>query len=320
MILRFLFPVLVVFLSLSDAVAQDIRTETLNPEALPILVEASISGEDITDYVVAGRQGQILAVDMAATNGAAYFNILPSGQDQGLFNGSIEGNVADITLTADGDVIIRVYLMASAARRGETAEFSLLVGLRPQDFADGIAGGPDYWAVTGVTDSLNVREGPDTRYPSVSRLANGEVLQNRGCRMTGQERWCDVRTVGSGVSGWVAGRYLSEAAAPATAAMPEGGPVGNGVAFDATGSLPCSIAAEPSMEQCLFGVIRQGPGNAGVWIATGGGAERQILFEGGVPVAVSPGVDFIHDKTGDLYVIDTGAERFEVPEAVINGG
>ena len=38
------------------------------------------------------------------------------------------------------------------------------------------------------------------------------MLRNRGCRMTGTRRWCDVEARDdAAVRGWVSGRYLHEA-------------------------------------------------------------------------------------------------------------
>jgi hypothetical protein len=67
-------------------------------------------------------------------------------------------------------------------------------------------------------------------------------------------------------------------------------------------------------------VIREGPGNAGVWIAIGDGNERHILFEGGVPVATDGDATLGYDKDADLYLVRIGDERFEIPEAVVYGG
>ena len=100
--------------------------------------------------------------------------------------------------------------MRNAARRDEAARYALGIGLAGADFADGLAGGPDWWQVSGVTSgALNIRSGPDTRYEVVGKAQNGEVMQNRGCRMTGATRWCSIRVDGSGVQGWV-GRKLSD--------------------------------------------------------------------------------------------------------------
>ena len=70
--------------------------------------------------------------------------------------------------------------------------------------------------------------------------------------MTGPDRWCSVRFDGSDQQGWVAGRFLTEAAAPATAAVPAGGPVGNGVPFGATGEVPCATATGQPIETAAW--------------------------------------------------------------------
>jgi len=307
-----------------DGLAQPIREQRLDitATAAPVLIEDRLIGDAIVDYLVAGQQSQILSVDMLTSNGAAYFNVLPTGSETALFVGSTSGNVADVHLSESGSYTIRVYLMRSAARRNESADYSLAVGLGGPDFADGLAGGPDFWQVTrvGGGDALNVRGGPSTRYAVIGKLRNGDVLQNRGCRLSGSQRWCSIRAVGSGVVGWVAGRYLMESAPPRRPEMPPGGPVGNGTPFDATGTVACALAPSRPMSRCLFGVIRQGPGNAGIWIAVGGGAERYFLFEAGTPVTSNTNGELSFDKLDDLYRIRIGEERYEIPEAVVYGG
>lgn len=303
--------------------AQKIREETVDLVGVNELrlVQDSITGREIVDYLVVGERSQILAIDLLSTNSANYFNVLPSGSEEALFIGSTQGTVADVRLPETGTFLIRVYLMRSAARRGETANYSLGVSLRRPEFADGLSGGPDYWQVSANGGSaLNLRAGPSTRYETISKLANGEVLQNRGCRLTGGERWCAIRAARTGVTGWVAGRFLVESAAPRSPTMAEDGPVGNGLPFDATGFVPCSASAGQPMRQCPFGVIREGPGNAGIWIAVGDGEERQILFEGGSPVATGSAETLRFEKTGDLFLIRVGDERFEIPEAAVSGG
>ncbi|WP_052315075.1 SH3 domain-containing protein [Thiocystis violascens] len=81
------------------------------------------------------------------------------------------------------------------------------------DFADGLAGGPDFWEVTGVAsgDTLHLRAGPSARERVVGDLPNGSIIRNLGCTMTGDQRWCQVaRPEDSRSQGWVAGRYLRE--------------------------------------------------------------------------------------------------------------
>ena len=93
---------------------------------------------------------------------------------------------------------------------------------------DDLAGGPDYWQVHGLPrgDRLNVRREPSAQATALATLGEGEVVRNLGCRMAGTTRWCRIRsTTGMDVTGWVAGRYLREAAAPPSGG---GGSAGSG--------------------------------------------------------------------------------------------
>ncbi len=315
---------LVLSLLAMGALAQNIRTVQLQQaedDALQV-IEDSITGDELVDYVVGVSQSQILSVDLQTSNTANYFNILPAGSNEAVFIGSTQGSVADIPVPAAGDYVIRVYLMRSAARRDETARYSLAVSIGAPEFADSLSGGPDFWKVAGLEgeDALNLRDGPSTRYRVTSKLRNGNVGQNRGCRMTGDQRWCLIRVANSGVTGWVAGRYLVETAAPRSPAVPEGGPVGNGTPFDATGAIPCATAPGQPSHPCSFGVVRAGPGNAGLWISLGDGNERHILFESGEPVTSNSGDALSFEKREYMYYISIGNERYEIPEAVVYGG
>lgn len=315
-----------VALSVADVAAshaQTIRNETVARQALAegTVVRGNITGDETVDYLVTTDAGQQLSVDLMSTNTSLYFNVLPQNSDDAIFVGSISGNVADLPIATAGNYVVRVYLMRNAARRNETVAYTLGIGLAGGDFADGLAGGPDWWAVVGLTQgALNIRTGPDTRYPIAGKAQNGEVMQNRGCRMTGATRWCNIRMAGSGVQGWVSGTYLAEAPAPAAPEGSAAGPVGNGTPFDATGTVNCRIPAAETMQTCPFGVVRDGPGNAGVWIALGNGEERQILFEAGVPVASNSAAAITFEKSGDDVAITIGDERYSFPEALVMGG
>lgn len=82
---------------------------------------------------------------------------------------------------------------------------------------------------------------------------------------------------------------------------------------------PCATVAGQPMRPCLFGVVRDGPGNAGVWIAPGEGRERAIPFEGGVPVSADSPAALRFEKAGDLFSVRVGEERCYIPDAVVYG-
>jgi hypothetical protein len=185
------------------------------------VIRGTVRGYEGVSYRVSVRGGQRLAVTMNTSNGSNYFNILGPGGGEALFNGSISGDFADIIVPDSGEYTVQVYLMRNAARRNEQARFTLRIevrGGRPvappsPDFADGLSGGPDFFQVAGVSrgDALNIRSRPSAQSPIITRVVNGEILRNGGCRMTGQTRWCRVsRPDGSG-AGWAAGRFLIEA-------------------------------------------------------------------------------------------------------------
>jgi len=90
------------------------------------VIEGKITGYDVVDYVLRVSKGQHMNISMATKNGANYFNILAPGENQvALFNGSLHQNQFEGTAPKSGDYKVRVYLMRSAARRKEVANYRL---------------------------------------------------------------------------------------------------------------------------------------------------------------------------------------------------
>ncbi len=93
-----------------------------------------IKGYQIVDYRLRARAGQMMAVDFKPGNLSTYFNVLPPGSsDLGLFTGSRDGNHFKSPLPTDGVYTLRVYLMRNAARRHETAKYTLDVKITGGD-------------------------------------------------------------------------------------------------------------------------------------------------------------------------------------------
>lgn len=282
-------------------------------------IEGRIQGYATIDYLLGAAEGQRMKVDFAPDNPSAYFNLLRSDDPNALHVGSTSGNRFDGALPATDDYRIRVYLMRNAARRDEIADYSLSVSITgqsaaaaspPGDFADGLFGGPDWWEITGLTagDTLNVRTGPGTGNAVIGTLGNGDRVRNGGCDMNGSTRWCQIEIPGDQpVHGWVAGRYLTEAAAPST--------------NEAKGAIPCAVDQSQPMGSCSFRVSRGSGGTASVWVTLPSGDERYLDFREGKLVGSDPGREVHQERTGDLNLIFIdGIERYEVPDAVIYGG
>lgn len=119
---------LAAILGFAPAAADDIREQRVQFErgATSAVVEDSITGYETVDYLLGAAKGQYMNVSMATDNGANYFNILAPGETVvAIFNGSNAENQYEGILPASGDYRIRVYMMRSAARRDEVANYRL---------------------------------------------------------------------------------------------------------------------------------------------------------------------------------------------------
>ena len=121
--------ILHVLLIVSAAVAQsDIRTERVHfrTGAISAVVQGSIKGFEIVDYVLSVGKDQYMNVSMATDSDANYFNILAPGEDKvAFFNGSLSDNLYKGIIHKKGDYTIRVYQMRSAERLNEIANYNL---------------------------------------------------------------------------------------------------------------------------------------------------------------------------------------------------
>ena len=136
-----------------------------------------------------------------------------------------------------------------------------------------------------------------------------QVFQNRAVARRGGRSDFTLR-VG------VTGREAHAAPTPSSSPLPSQDARVAGTPFHATGTIPCARAAAQPMAQCRFGVVRQGPGAAEVTVFWPDGATRVIAFAGGRPT----GAGLQARKDDDLFRIAIGAQRFEIPDAVITGG
>jgi hypothetical protein len=147
-------------ISLAQA-AGDIRTQRVQfaKGAASATVEGRIKGYETVDYLLRAGQGQYMNVSMATDNSASYFNILAPGETEvAFFNGSISENQFEGELPATGDYRIRVYMMRSAARRNEVANYRL------EMIVTGAAHGAAHGA--GGTDALV----PGTSYHATTQI------------------------------------------------------------------------------------------------------------------------------------------------------
>ena len=97
-----------------------------------------------------------------------------------------------------------------------------------------------------------------------------------------------------------------------------------GTDFHATGNIPCSMGKGQPTGSCAFGVKREGNGNAMVTVTKVDGSQRVIFFEEGRAIGYDQSQAdsgrFKAKKEADLNIIHIGEERYEIPDAVPEGG
>jgi hypothetical protein len=313
-------------ISLAD---RQIRTERVSFErgATGATVEGTIKGYETVDYALNARKGQYANVSMATRHGATYFNIIPPGEtDVAIFVGSTSGNQYEGTLPASGDYTIRVYMMRSAARRNETADYRLEMiidgggGATPQGTGTAGADVPRFAAECGAGISVDTFATGEVRIngeaAKVVRRPDGQFSANS------DGLWVDItpqagvqpprvtytardKTVGEC-------RIVSfDAADPATG-------------YHATAEIPCSIGGGVPTDSCPAGVKRRGEGAAIVTITRPDGRPRTIFFENGRATGYDQSEadsgKFSVSRQGDLNIIRIGPERYEIPDALAFGG
>ena len=124
-----------------DAYSQDERYENVrfSRGANSTAIKSSITGYHSVNYTLDAKAGQTMTVDLKTNNTSNYFNIYKPGKgpgDQAMYIGSTKGNSFFGALPASGKYTIQVYLMRNAARRNETANFTLTIGVTGTSVSD----------------------------------------------------------------------------------------------------------------------------------------------------------------------------------------
>lgn len=123
--------ILGIFLS-SAAVAEDPVPQRVqfDPGTTGTTLEGEIRGYDVDRYVLGARAGQVLTVELATEHGGTSFLVyqpgaLP-GRDAAWGGPTFAGSPGFVgTLEQDGDVLLQVAMERAAARRTETASYTL---------------------------------------------------------------------------------------------------------------------------------------------------------------------------------------------------
>jgi hypothetical protein len=123
MIALALFSLLTVSLWAEDPVRE--KTVQFPRGQSGVVLKDSIRGYASVKYKLSASAGQKMEITLKSSNRSNYFNVLPPGEDTAMFVGSTSGDHFAGVLPKKGEYIVDVYLMRNAARRNETASFSI---------------------------------------------------------------------------------------------------------------------------------------------------------------------------------------------------
>ncbi len=91
-------------------------------------IKGTIKGDQSRLFLVGLRAGQTITVKLVTSNASNYFNVTAPGAEQAMFIGSSSGNTFTDVIPSTGDYKIDLYLMRNAARRNESANFTITIG------------------------------------------------------------------------------------------------------------------------------------------------------------------------------------------------
>jgi len=159
-------------------------------------VKGTIKGDGTVDHILNARAGQTLSVKMTTSNASAYFNLIkPSETDVAFHIGSSAGNSFTGPVPESGNMKIRVYLMRNAARRGETADYTLAVAVTgkgtdaaPTASRDAKVAGTPYNATADVPCKASAGAAMGSCKAGVMRMAGGEATVELATPDAGKRR------------------------------------------------------------------------------------------------------------------------------------
>ena len=130
---RALAMILLLAMTLAEPLVADtsIRQEKVQfaKGASSAVIKGQLKGDATVDYVVRAAAGQTLSVKLQETNPQNYFNVMPpDSTGSAMFVGDTGEDYSGV-LPVDGDYVVRVYLMRPAARRGESSNYTVTIGV-----------------------------------------------------------------------------------------------------------------------------------------------------------------------------------------------
>jgi hypothetical protein len=111
------------------AAAQQVVPVTFAKGKSSATLTGSIKGDQDRTYTVDAKAGQKMTVTLKSTKGSAEMNIFAPGNDTAISLGATDPYNVTTVLPATGRYRVQVFQMRAAARRGETANYTLTIGI-----------------------------------------------------------------------------------------------------------------------------------------------------------------------------------------------
>ena len=141
------------------AAAQQVVPVTFAKGKSAATLTGSIKGDQDRSYTIDARAGQTLTVTLKATKGSVEMNVYAPGNDTAISLGSTDPYKFTTVLPTTGRYKVQVYQMRASARRGETANYTLTIGVTgsaAKASTDALVPGTKYNATADISCTTSV--------------------------------------------------------------------------------------------------------------------------------------------------------------------
>ena len=169
------------FLLSQPASAQQQTQVAFAKGASSATLKGSIKGDQDHTYLVDARAGQTMTVTLTSTRGGAEMNVWAPGNDTAISLGSLDPYKFTGVLPANGRYRVQVYQMRASARRGETANYTLTIGVEGGATAatrshDALVAGTHYHATADISCVTTPGGQPGACKAGVIRKGGGNAV------------------------------------------------------------------------------------------------------------------------------------------------
>ena len=144
-------------------------------------LKGSIKGDQDHSYLIDARAGQTMTVKLTSTKGGAEMNVFAPGNEAAISLGAEDPYNVTVVLPTTGRYEVQVYQMRASARRGETANYTLTIGVTGGATAatpshDALVAGTKFHATADISCVTTPGAKPSACKAGVIRKGNGNAI------------------------------------------------------------------------------------------------------------------------------------------------